>query len=89
MCAMDQTENFNKPFSQRLIEDLKSFLEIAFLANGMHLNSVEMDPFEDDLEIESVFGDEFVFTIRVTAYLCSPKGTGEGNTYKLKDPQNG
>jgi|WetSurMetagenome_2_1015567.scaffolds.fasta_scaffold255471_2 hypothetical protein len=89
MDTTNHSDNTNKPFSQRLIEDLRFWLETAFLFNGLHLDTVEMDPVEDDEEIESIFGSEFVFTIRATAYLCSPKGTGPADSDKQEDPQKG
>jgi len=85
MDIINQSEHSNKPFSARLIEDLTSFLETAFLVNGLHLDSVEMDPVEDDEELETAFGDEYVFTIKATAYICSPKG----RTHKDVDTEKG
>jgi hypothetical protein len=79
MCTLNQCEHSNKPFSQRLIEDLRTWLETAFLANGLHMVSVEMDPVEDEEELEAIFGAQLVFTIRATAYICSPKGGGDNN----------
>ena len=78
-----------KPFSQRLIEDMRPILESAFLVHGLHLDSVEMNPVEDDQELETMFGTECVFTIRATAYLCKPKGTGQAAADWQEDPQNG
>ena len=85
---MDQVDN-DKPFSQRLIEDLRFFLETAFLANGMHLDSVEMDPVEEGEEMESIFGSEFVFRIRATPLFCKPTGTGPKDGDKQEDLQKG
>jgi hypothetical protein len=77
------------PFSQRLIEDLRFWLETAFLSNGMHLDTVEMDPVEDDEELETILGGQFVFTMKATVYLCSPKGTGPADSDTQEDPQKG
>ncbi|MDP2883707.1 MAG: hypothetical protein Q8P51_01630 [Ignavibacteria bacterium] len=74
MQTTDHAENSNKPFSQRLIEDLKSILVASFLICGMRLDSIQMDPVDDDEELETVSGPVFVFTIRATALMCKPKG---------------
>ncbi|MCX6141698.1 MAG: hypothetical protein NTZ35_00615 [Ignavibacteriales bacterium] len=84
---MNQSEHSNKPFSVRLIEDLTILLGGAFFFSGLHMDSVEMDPVEDDEERVTAFGDEFVFTIRTTAYYCSPKGKGNEDVDKEKGDQ--
>jgi hypothetical protein len=74
MQTTHQAEKSNKPFSQRLIEDLRPFLSSAFMVNGMTMDVVEMDPVDDDQELETISGPVFVFTIRATAFMCRPKG---------------
>ena len=72
----DHIDNSKKPFSQRLIEDLKSILVPSFLICGLQLDAIEMDPVDDDEDLETVYGAEFVFRIRATAMGCRPKGLG-------------
>jgi len=78
--TMDKTQDDNKPFSQRLIEDLRPILVASFLIRGMRLDSIEMDPVDDDEDLETVSGPVFVFTIRATALLCTPKGESRSKT---------
>jgi len=78
--TMNENQNDNKPFSQRLIEDLRSSLVASFLIRGMRLDSIQMDPVDGDEDLETVSGPEFVFTIRATALLCTPKGESRSKT---------
>ncbi len=63
-----------KPFSQRLIDDLRPYFLSSFIVNGMQIDAIEMGPVKDDEELETVSGSQFVFTIRATATKCSPRG---------------
>ena len=70
----EDTKLENLPFSKRLILDLKPALEGIFISNGMFLDSIEMDPVEDDEELTTVSGPQFTFRLQARAYLCNPKG---------------
>jgi hypothetical protein len=87
MDTMNQSEQSNKPFSVRLIEDLTILLGGAFFFSGLRMDSVEMDPVEGDEERVTAFGDEFVFTIKATAYYCSPKGRTQNDVDTKKGDQ--
>ena len=70
----EHAQQENPPFSRRLMFDLRPALERVFIQNGMFLDSLEMDPVEDDEDMGTTSGPEFTFRLRARAYWCSPKG---------------